>query len=212
MATSSTAARTRNPRGEGGRLRDEIVGAAQQLLDETGDARALSLRSIARRAGISAPSIYAHFTDLPAIMLELVLRAFDDLEETLRAATESTPGGPVPRLNAVCAAYLRFAQDYPERYRTLFGGQWRPTTDGSVTEQDLATLGLASLQILSDALTDCVAADLSDADPETDAWGLWLGLHGVAHQKAVSRVFPAPDDIADRMIPMLARLRPAAAD
>ena len=47
--------RPRNRRGEGARLRAEIVDAATALIDESGG-DALTLRAVARRAGISAPS------------------------------------------------------------------------------------------------------------------------------------------------------------
>ncbi|MFF8763212.1 TetR/AcrR family transcriptional regulator [Nocardiopsis dassonvillei] len=205
----ASAPRTRNRRGQGGRLREEIVDAAVEMLDETGDERAITLRSLARRVGIAAPSIYPHFADQPAIMLAVVRRAFDELEEALNAAVARAGGDPRARLYAVCHAYLDFARSRPERYRTMFGGLWMPTLgDSSVTEQDLVSLGDASLRVLGEALAACVEAGISTStDPEADAVGLWLGLHGLAHQRAVTRVFPGPEDIGERMIPALARLR-----
>ncbi|MFC7743251.1 TetR/AcrR family transcriptional regulator [Nocardiopsis composta] len=123
----ATATRKRNRRGEGGRLREEIVDAAVELLDETGDERTITLRSVARRVGIAAPSIYAHFPDQPAIMLAVVRRAFGELEEALRSAVRGAGGDPRERLYALCRAYLDFARTHPERYRTMFGGLWTPT-------------------------------------------------------------------------------------
>ena len=55
--------RRRNPRGQGDRLREEIISAASELIAESGDADRLSLRSVAKRIGIAAPSIYRHFPD-----------------------------------------------------------------------------------------------------------------------------------------------------
>ncbi|MFD3686553.1 TetR/AcrR family transcriptional regulator [Nocardiopsis sp. NPDC058631] len=208
--TKDTATpRRRNRRGEGGRLREDIVDAAVALLDETGDERTITLRSIARRVGIAAPSIYPHFSDQPSIMLAVVRRAFAELEAVLRSAVRDAGEDPRERLYAVCRAYLDFARTHPERYRTMFGGLWMPTlAETSVTEKDLVTLGDANLRILSEILTECAEAGLStSADPGTDTFGLWLGLHGLAHQRSVSRVFPGPDDIGERMIPALARLR-----
>src|SRR4051812_11305000 len=97
---ATVAGRARNRRGEGSRLRDEIVDAAVGLLDETGDERVLTLRSIARQAGIAAPSIYRHFPDQPAIMLAVVRAAFDELNETLRAAVAGNEDDPRARLLA----------------------------------------------------------------------------------------------------------------
>ena len=60
-ATKDGDRRARNPRGSGDRLREEIVEAGIRLVDETGDSAALTLRGVARAAGIAAPSIYQHF-------------------------------------------------------------------------------------------------------------------------------------------------------
>lgn len=48
----------RNRRGEGALLRTEILTAATELIEAGGDERAVTLRAVARRAGIAAPSIY----------------------------------------------------------------------------------------------------------------------------------------------------------
>jgi AcrR family transcriptional regulator len=201
--------RRRNRRGEGGKLREEIIAAAVELLDEEGDERAVTLRSVARRIGIAAPSIYPHFPDQPAIMLAVVRQEFDRLAATLRAAAEA--GGPDPRqrLLAVCHAYLDLAQTHPERYRTMFGGLWIAPAlgDSSLTEEDLAGLGADALQLLADLLGECVASgQATSTNPLSDAIALWLGMHGLAHQRAVTRAFPWPEDIADRVIGALAHL------
>lgn len=200
--------RRRNRRGEGGKLREEIIAAAVELLDEEGDERAITLRSVARRIGIAAPSIYPHFPDQPAIMLAVVRQEFDRLSAGLRAAAETGGEDPKQRLLAVCHAYLDLAQTHPERYRTMFGGLWMPALDeSSITAEDLIALGTEALQILSDALGDCVkAGQATSTDLFNDAVALWLGLHGLAHQRAVTRAFPWPEDIADRMISALAHL------
>lgn len=204
----TTPARPRNRRGEGAHLREEIVAAAAGLLDETGDGSGVTLRSIARRIGIAAPSIYRHFPDQPAIMLAVVGQAFAELETHLRAAMEAAGSDPRQRLLAGCYAYLRFAQDYPGRYRTMFGGLWMPALhDGSVTEHDLAILGQGCTQLLTEALDDCViAGQATSTNLQADAVALWLGLHGLAHQRAVTVAFPWPPGIADRIITALAHL------
>jgi AcrR family transcriptional regulator len=210
MADEATAStRPRNRRGEGARLRDDIVDAAVELLDETGSESAVSLRSVARRVGIAAPSIYRHFPDQPAIMLAVVQRAFGELETYLREAIAAAgDDDPRRRLYACCYAYLHYAQEHPERYRTMFGGGWMPSLgDTSVTVQDVETLGDACMQLLTDGLRDCVAAGISQVtNIEADSVALWLGLHGLAHQRAVTVAFPWPPDIAERVIAALAHL------
>lgn len=212
-AATATQVRTRNRRGEGGRLREEIIAAAVELLDETGDERAITLRAVARRVGIAAPSIYPHFPDQPTIMFAVVQQEFAGLENNLRSVVEKVGHDPTDRLNAICHGYLEFAQAHPERYRTMFGGLWAPElTSSSLTEKDLATIGDDSMQILIDALGDCVAAgQATSTNVAADAVALWVGLHGLAHQRAVSPSYPWPHDIAERIISALAHLNDTAA-
>ncbi|MFD3314606.1 TetR/AcrR family transcriptional regulator [Streptomyces sp. NPDC058694] len=203
---SPTRVRVRNRRGEGDRLRHEIVAAAVALLDETGDESAITLRSVARRVGIAAPSIYRHFPDQPAIMLAVVRSAFTELDEQLRTAVDAEGDAPRERLTALCRSYLEFAQAHPGRYRTMFGGVWMPDlNESSVTEEDVVTLGQSSMRRLAEALQDCVTAGCATStDVSADTVALWLGLHGLAHQRAAAPSFPWPPDIAERVITALA--------
>lgn len=205
---TTTTVRTRNRRGEGARLREEIVEAAVALLDETGDETSVTLRAVARRVGIAAPSIYRHFADQPGIMLAVVQRAFAELEEELRAGLAAAGDGPRARLFGVCRAYLDFAQKHPGRYRTMFGGLWMPDlAASSLTEADMHALGRSSLDVLVEVLDGCVAAGVAtSSDLSADAVALWVGLHGLAHQRSVTVAFPWPADITERLVGALAHL------
>ena len=61
-------ARVRARRGEGDKLREEILVAVSDLLDETNDESAVSIRAIADRVGVTPPSIYRHFEDKEAML------------------------------------------------------------------------------------------------------------------------------------------------
>jgi AcrR family transcriptional regulator len=214
--------RARNPRGEGARLRTDILTAAADLLDETGDEQAVTLRAVARRVGISAPSIYGHFADRQAILFALARQAFAELTERLSAAGAEKGGGEkggapagdngdaVVRLHEVCAAYLEFAATRPQRYRVMFGGLWNAAdavAESAITAEEATTLGQEALQVITDALAGCVAAGRSSStDPSADAVALWLGLHGLAHQRAVIPHFPWPTGITERLVDPLAHL------
>lgn len=208
MAEEATV-RPRNRRGEGARLRDEIVEAAVELLDETGIESAITLRSVARRIGIAAPSIYRHFPDQPTIMLAVVRRAFAELEGYLREGVDAAGDDPRQRLLACCTSYLRYAEEHPQRYRTMFAGVWMPALDTTtVTAEEVAALGDACLQVLTETLADCVdSGQATSTDLWADTVALWMGLHGLAHQRSVTVTFPWPPDIADRIITGLAHLR-----
>lgn len=191
--------RPRNRRGEGRLLRTEILTAAAELLDASGDERAVTLRAVARRVGISAPSIYPHFPDRPAIVLAVVRQGFAELADRIRSAIDSAGDEPRVRLVAACRAYVDFADSRPQRYRAMF--------DRAPDPDDPAALGAEALRILTAALVDCVAAGRSTStDPRADALSLWLGLHGLAHQHAVAASYPWPVDIVGRIAVPLSRL------
>lgn len=203
--------RVKNRRGEGGRLRPEILRAGAELLDETGQEQSVTLRAIARRIGIAAPSIYEHFPNREAILFAVVALAFAELTEQLHTARAAATD-PRGRLVAVSTAYLAFAHHRPQRYRVMFGGVW-DVNDAvhadAVTEADAAALGQEALTVFVDALHGCITAgESTSTDPHGDAVALWVALHGLAHQQAVIPHFPWPPDLPDRIVHRVALLTP----
>ncbi|WP_329384381.1 TetR/AcrR family transcriptional regulator [Streptomyces sp. NBC_01716] len=197
---STPPARThaRNRRGQGGNLRNDILAAATELLDH-GDQRAVTLRAVARRAGITAPSIYPHFPDRSAIVLAVVREGFAELSGRLRSSVARAGDDPRERLYAACRAYLDFAAAHPGRYRAMFAEL--PATD------DPATLGAPAQRVLADALAECVTAGHSTSTaPRADALALWLGLHGFAHQRTIAHAFPWPPDLVRPFVASLSRI------
>ncbi|MFD3485517.1 TetR/AcrR family transcriptional regulator [Streptomyces sp. NPDC058665] len=198
LAEPKARTHSRNRRGQGGNLRTDILAAATELLDR-GDQRAVTLRAVARRAGITAPSIYPHFPDRSAIVLAIVREAFAELSGRLRSAVARAGDDPRDRLYAACLAYLDFAAAHPERYRAMSGEL--PATD------DPATLGGPALRVLADTLAECVTAGHSTStDPRADALALWLGLHGLAHQLSIAHAFPWPADLVRPFVASLSRI------
>ncbi|WP_210603844.1 TetR/AcrR family transcriptional regulator [Brevibacterium oceani] len=207
MSSKVETQRRRNPRGEGGRLREDIVAGAAALLDQTGESGAVTLRAIARSVGIAAPSIYRHFDSHAAIMFAVVEKAFSELESELRSAVVHAGEKPRDQLLATCRAYLRFAAEHPGPYRAMFGGVWIPELDETITEQALRELGATAMGLLQTILQRCVETGVSTSqNSEADAVALWLGLHGIAHQRSSTRIFPGPEGIENRMITALAHL------
>lgn len=191
----SSTRRVRNRRGEGGKLRDEIIAAASELLDEAnGDEAALTLRAIARRAGITAPSIYAHFDDREAILRAVLVDVFTDLAGAMRAASD---GGqdPVARLYAGCRACLDFAAAQPGRYRILFQRRPAPGAPPLRQRQSLENIaGAHAFNWLVDAIQDCVNAGRSTTPSALDsAIHISVALHGFATMRASDSGFPWPD-------------------
>src|SRR5947207_15997392 len=83
-------ARSPNRRGQGDRLREEIIEVAVRLLDELADDQALSLRAVAREIGIAATSVYIHFADRDALVLAAMERCHTDLINSIDRAEAET--------------------------------------------------------------------------------------------------------------------------
>lgn len=202
---TQTPARKPYRRGEGGKLRADILAAAAALIEETGSEQSVTLREIARRIGIAAPSIYEHFPSRDAIVYAVIDDCSSELRTMVEQALDSQPG-PSGRLRAGCAAYLRFADQRPGQYRVLFSryqhlGE-RPA--------DRAVIRAEALTLLVAAVRDCASAgQITSDDPDGDAVIIWSALHGYATLRASLPFFgwPAPEAALDRI---LGRYAPAA--
>jgi AcrR family transcriptional regulator len=164
---SAATTHVRNSRGEGDRLRDLIVDAATALVDEGADAGALSLRSVARRAGISAPSIYAHFASLELVVAAVIDEGFVELRTLIEQARVYAPD-PASALLGACAAYFEFGRSHVELYRAMFSpGGYGPESG-------------TALELLERMLADCVESGASaSTDVHGDAFLLWAAMHGM---------------------------------
>jgi AcrR family transcriptional regulator len=205
-AVRAGPSRQRNRRGEGDRLREEIITAASQMIGETGDDTALTLRGVARRLGIAAPSIYRHFTDVDELKMAVVRRSFAEFARARDAATPDS-GDPAAVLLARCRAYTAFALANPGPYRYLFS-QHAPTGDPARPPVDLP-----AFQALADSISRCQQAGLARAadDPHWLAAQVWGALHGLVLLRLNAPGFPWPgplDQMADQAVTRLIGLDP----
>ena len=188
MATSGERTRERNPQGEGSRLRGELIAAAGRLLAADGDVDALSLRGVAREAGVAAPSVYLHFASKEALLRAVVGAHFAALQRAIETGVASGHD-PASRLLAGCLAYCRYAVEQPRSYQLLFN-----TPRPDIKDPDFAgTSGAAAFQTLVDGVADCIAARVArPGDPFRIATDIWSGLHGAASLRRATAGFPWP--------------------
>jgi AcrR family transcriptional regulator len=198
---AAARARRRNRRGEGGRLREEIITAASQMIGETGDDSTLTLRGVARRVGIAAPSIYRHFTDADQLKMAVVQRAFADFARA-RDAASGDGDDPAARLLARCRAYTAFALANPGPYRYLFS-QHPPTG-----RPDRPPVDLPTFQALADSISRCQRAGLAVVgdDPRWLAAQVWAALHGLVLLRLNAPGFPWPGPLEQMADQAVARL------
>jgi AcrR family transcriptional regulator len=114
------ASRRSSAAAEPADLRQRILDTSRALLDELGVA-GLSLREVARRAGVTHQAPYHHFADRESILAELVTQGFEDLARRL-ARANMTVGDLRATLVASGSAYVLFALDHPGVFRVMFRG------------------------------------------------------------------------------------------
>lgn len=177
-------------------MRDEILNAATELLLESGNAKAVSIRSVAERVGVTPPSIYLHFADKDALLDAVCGRYFEQLDEVMQqVAAQHTAA--VDKLRAQGLAYVRFARQTPELYRVAMMAEGGP---GSDVDAALTNAAFTHMRDSVQALMDEGSYPREDAT--VVALGLWAAAHGVA-ALLVSRPylpFGDPEEFADRVL------------
>jgi AcrR family transcriptional regulator len=180
--------RAANPRGQGARLREELIDAATRLLRAGGRDAELTLRGVAREAGVAAPSVYAHFADLDELAVELIRRHLADLGAALARTAARTGARTAPeRLRAIAKAYVRWGLDNPGPYIVVFEG--RALRQLSTADERALTAGVDLLGALAELLA---ALDPAPADPQLAAVGVWTALHGLVSLRTAKPAYPWP--------------------
>jgi len=190
--TSPVAPRRRRaPRGQGERLREEIIDATEQLLLETGDQHAVSIRGVADAVGVTPPSIYLHFADKNELIFAVCERHFARFDAILQEARASK-SDPVESLLECGRAYVRFGLENPEHYRILFMTKPEQTPESWTAEK---VIGSAAFEHLVEAVAEAIEAiDIQPRpDPVFVSISLWSITHGITSLLLTHPNFPWPD-------------------
>ena len=99
-----------------GDLRSAILDAAEKLLLEK-PIEVISMRELARAAGVSPGAPYHHFKDRSGLILALCQRGFQRLGERLNEGRDKDG------LQGMIAGYISFSTDYPAIYRLMFSAE-----------------------------------------------------------------------------------------
>lgn len=158
-----------------GALREALLTATLELI-ETDGIGAVSLRQVARAAGVSTGAPYHHFPDRAALLTALSDDGFCLLAAALTAAhaAAATPG---EALEAILNAYMEFAKANPAYFRLMF----RPELKQPHKSESGADAGEAAFAVLADTVGECLAAKVVRAvDADVLAITLWSLVHGYA--------------------------------
>ncbi len=167
-----------------GQLRQALLDAALHLITEHG-IDSLTLREVARQAGVSHAAPYHHFVDKSALVEAVVVECFHALTQALREAILAS-STPVERLSILGQAYVRFALEHAGAFRLMY----RPERSHSSMPEKPEYFANSSLideaanatyQILTDAIMACQEAGFIPAgDPGLLALAAWSTAHGLA--------------------------------
>ncbi|TDD89540.1 TetR/AcrR family transcriptional regulator [Actinomadura darangshiensis] len=202
-SSSRGGARGRNPRGQGERLREDVLSAALRMLDELADDQALSLRAVAREVGIAATSVYIHFADRDALVLAALERFHGDMVGAVDQA-EAGFDDPVARLRARVLTLAAWVRQRPGLYKVLHESTLNQRMAMSF-KQELGRGTTAAVQ-------RCMDAGLAPAD---DAATVSLDLRAAVHGAVSMRVnqpglpWPPLEEQVERFLAKLVGVRPA---
>jgi AcrR family transcriptional regulator len=183
VAVEQTPQRRRNPRGQGDRLREDIIEAASRLLADPA-APPLTLRGVARAAGVAATSVYLHFDDTDSLVLAIADRHFGELVEAQRAARDAA-ATPRDAVRAMALAYCAFGLENPGLYQVMFGGPLPAVADPARIP------GRASFEQRTDAVAAFLGGDAPGAAFAASVL-LWQLLHGTVSLRISRPIFPWP--------------------
>jgi AcrR family transcriptional regulator len=146
-----------------GDLRNGLLEAARAILEEH-SLSALTLRAVARKAGVSHAAPYRHFPNHEALLVELGVEGFQELRQYIVEAAKIA-GPESDRIANIGAAYMRFVAKRPAVARLMFGSQL-PNRD------KFPALGHAA-----DAIGDEIGTALHDSGL---GLAVWSAVHGLA--------------------------------
>jgi len=160
-----------------GDLRRALLEASLGLVEESGIG-ALSLRAVARKAGVSHNAPYHHFKDRSSLLSALAEEGFTQLAGEMAAARAAAPDARA-RLEACGLAYVRFALKSGARFKLMFRPELAATSASE--EGALARASSPALETLTAAIIEAQKAGLAPAgDPMPLVLTCWSAVHGLA--------------------------------
>jgi len=174
-------------------LRKRISQAAQELFLEQG-LEGVSMRKVAKMAGVSAPAIYRHYENKDDLLREIIDEGLQILETYLEPALEEPT--PLERLNRLADRFLDFAIEQPKYFEFAFMIPSRSISDvrTELAEKNWVTFNMALKQIGA-----CMEAGIfKKDDPLAAAITIWAGVYGLIALHRMHRF--GPDDELFRQI------------
>ena len=170
-----------------GDLRAACLRAAMELLEE-GGATALSLRAVARRAGVSPAAPYRHYADRDALISAVGAVGYRELAEQLAAAHPSP--STAEDFGAIAVAYVQFALQRPALFRVMFAEPC--DTDNSER--------VAATNAISEYVSAIVQQSFPGFDTEALSTAAWALVHGLAFLHLDGKLDASTPDVVSNRV------------
>lgn len=162
-----------------GNLREALVEAGLRLISEKG-VRALTLREIGARAGVSRMAAYRHFKNKEELLFAIGEAGFQKFGDALQEARDAAPPNYRDRITAMGLAYLDFATKHPAHYEVMF----MPTESAAAKPANSAETALRAFSILESTVREGqITGDVQEGNTEAIATVIWASIHGVSMLK-----------------------------
>lgn len=166
-----------------GDLSRALVEAARRILEAEGQA-ALSLRAVAREAGVSPAAPYHHFKDKTELLEAVAQGGWDALSDAICEARRSAPT-PAEALSGIGVAYVNFARDNPALYRLMYDTMRdRAAMPAHAKDEDS---GYGQVQ---GALVEAGADPNDDLELQLATIASWCAVHGLAEMASFKEFQP----------------------
>jgi AcrR family transcriptional regulator len=152
-----------------GSLREALLESALVLLKEAG-LEALTLREVARRAGVSPGAPYHHFKDKAELVQALAQRSLETLDKASLEAIQDK-ATPSEKLHALGLSYIHYAVNHPDEFRIMF----RPEMSSPLEFPDPTTAPV--FRVLLSVIATSTETPQRQLTTAIAAWSL---VHGLA--------------------------------
>ncbi len=158
-----------------GNLRQTLIDIACSDIRDKG-VDGLSLRAIAKKAGVSANAPYRHFADKRALLIAIAIVGFEELRARMEEV-EQTTDDVMEEFRLKGIAYVKFAGDCPEKYKLMFG----PAITDRTSDETLSMAAGESYEQLLTCIRKGIDAGLfKDVPVQTLADPVWAMMHGIS--------------------------------
>jgi AcrR family transcriptional regulator len=158
-----------------GDLKNALIVAGVEILAREG-VGALSLRKVAKKAGVSHSAPYAHFKDKQALIAAISIEGFKELLAALQEVFEKNETAPGRLLLETAWVYMEFALKESDTFKVMFSGILEKENE----YPDLVDVVQRTFHMVVKVVAICQAnAVLPEGDAELTSTALWAQIHGL---------------------------------